>query len=198
MLPLKFRLKMLNKLAQAVPTAPASPASPTSPTAPTTPSSDTAKAVQPPPSFNIASGPWAWVTRSYNAPTVGYLNTIFGMLNTLMHYSTNGEHNMVKNQNNLASVDASGAKSVDGKNAILLAQLFYKYFLNNGQPFRPHAAQINYWANTISNSQPLLNLSKLNPTGPAAQQMRLNDTFRQSILNTLGYIRQYNPVQPAR
>ncbi len=195
-LPLKLRLKILNKLAQTVPGAPASPASPTAPSSPTTPESTTEKVLPPPPSFTAASGPWAWMTNAYNPATVGYLSTIFGLIHTLMHYTTDGKHNLARDQNNVASLDPSGQPSVDGKNTILLAQLMYKTFLNSGQPFKPTAAQIHNWADVVGSSQPLLNLSQLNPTGPATRQLRLADSFRQTVINTLGYIKQYNPVQP--
>jgi hypothetical protein len=205
MLPLKLRLKMLNKLAQVAgaPASPGSPASPASPAAPgspsspastTDPTSTTQPAAQPPPSFNMASGPWAWMTRAYNPTTVRFLSVIFGMLNSLMHYATGGDHNLARDQNNLGSIDSS-QYAPDGKNAILLAQLFYKTFVNGGTPVTPTATQINAWADSISSSQPLLNLSQLNPTGPAAQQMKLSDTFKQTILNNLAYIKQNNPIQ---
>ena len=200
MLPLKLRLKLLNKLAQAVPGAPASPASPSSPASPastTSPTSTTDQAtVQPPPSFNVASGAWAWITGVYNPATIRYLTIIFSMLNNAMQYSTNGKFNLAKDQNNVANLDPSGVGSTDGKNIILLTQSFYKTFINSGNTFKPTAAQINGWATTIGNSQPLLNLSQLSPTGPLAQQMKLSDSFRQTLLNNLDYIKQNNPVQP--
>lgn len=198
MIPLKLRMKMLNKLAQTVPGAPASPASPTSPAAPTEPVSTTEAVIQPPPSFTAASGPWAWLTNSYNAPTVGYLSTILGLIHTVMHYTTEGKHNLSRDQNGIGSLDASGAPSSDGKNTILLAQLIYKTFLNNGQAFTPTAADIHRWANMVENAPPLLNLSQLNPTGPAARQMQLPASFRTTIVNNLGYIKQYNPLQPQK
>lgn len=195
MLPLKLRLKILNKIAQTVPGAPPSPASPTSPTAPTTPDSTTEKVVQPPQPFNVASGSWGWVSQAYNSTTVGYLNVIANMINTLMHYSTGGEHSMVRNQNNLDSLSVSG-KTSDGINAIKLAQLFYKTFINSGQAIKPSSDQIQIWADSIANSPPLLELAKLNPTGKAAQQMKLNDSFRQTIVNNLGHIKEFNKPNP--
>jgi hypothetical protein len=209
MLSPKLRRKLLLKWAQAVPGAPSAPGSPSSPASPTspgspdspsattTPESTTNQTTQPPPSFNMTSGPWAWITGVYNPATIGYLTHIFSLLNSVMHYATQGQHNLVRDQNSLGSLDAS-QYNPDGKNSILLAQLFYKTFVNNGNPFRPTVAQINTWANTITNSQPLLNLSQLNPTGPAAQQMKLSDSLRQTIINNLAYIRQYNPVQAPR
>jgi hypothetical protein len=178
------------------PASPSSPSSPASPASPTDPASTTKPAIQAPPSFTAASGSWAWITRAYNPATVGYLSTILGMIHTVMHYTTNGKHNLARDQNGLGSLDPSGAGSVDGKNAILLAQLMFKTFLNNGQNFTPTAEQINLWADAVEASQPLLNLSQINPTGPAAQQMRLPASLRQTIVNNLGYIKQYNPVQP--
>lgn len=198
MLPLKFRLKILNKLAQTVPGAPASPASPTAPTAPTEPESTTEAVIQPPPSFTAASGPWAWLTQSYNGPTVGYLSTILGLIHTVMHYTTEGKHNLVRDQGGLGNLDASGAPSTDGKNSIKLAQIIYKTFLNNGQAFTPTTADIHRWASMVENSPPLIEMSQINPTGPAARQMQLPTSFRQTIVNNLGYIKQYNPLQPQK
>ena len=115
-----------------------------------------------------------------------------------MHYTTHGKFSIAKNQNNLGGIDPSAAGSPDGKNAVLLAQLFFKTFLNGGQDFQPNAAQISGWVNNIKGSQPLLNLSQLNPTGPAAQQLKLSDSLRQTIINNLDYIVRANPIQTAQ
>jgi hypothetical protein len=187
----KFRRKLLTKIAQA-----AGPA----PTAGTT-SAATPPVTAPAPQFSPITGSWAWIPQYYNAQTVGYLAYLLGILNTAMHYSTNGQYNLQKNQNDLGSLDTSGLPSTDAKNIVLLAKLFHATFLNHGkQPEqRITPTQINQWANTISSSQPLQNLAQLNQTGQLAQQLnanfKLDGSLRQNVINYLGYITQSNPVQ---
>jgi hypothetical protein len=190
MFSLKSRLKILTKIAQQTGAAAVSQPS-------TSTTSTTTATVPTPPAFNAASGPWAWIVRAYNPPTVQYLSFLLRMIHVALHYASNGQHNLVKDQNDIGSVDPSGMASVDAKNLVLLAQLFYRTFLNNGNalPQAPSPAHIGNWASTIANSQPLLNLSQLNPTGPTAQQLGLDGSFRQNMVNYLTYIRQYNPAQ---
>jgi hypothetical protein len=191
MLSLKDRLKILSKIAQQETNA--DPAATTANPAPATPAATTT----PLPSFNPIGGPWAWIPQRYNPNTVRTLSYLLGMIHTSMHYATNGQFNLLKNQNNLSSVDASAASSTDGKNLILLAQLFYRTLLNNGNEPKaaPTGAQIEQWAAQIASSQPLLNLSQLNPTGPAAQKMNLDGSLRQNLMNYLGYLKMYNPIE---
>lgn len=186
----KVRQKILSKIAQQE--ANVAPAPSTTNAPPATPATTT----PPVPQFNPVSGPWSWLPQYYNPNTVRTLSYLLGMIHTSMHYATNGEFNLLKNQNNLNSIDSSGAFSVDGKNLILLSQFFYRTFLNNGQAPKtaPTASQIVQWASQIASSQPLLNLSQLNPTGPAAQKMRLDGSLRQNLINYLGYLKTYNPI----
>lgn len=198
MLPLKLRLKMLNKLAQAVPGAPgspASPASPASPTATTTPTSTTAAVVPPPPAFT-ASGAWGWMGNVYNSASVGFLNALVGILNTALHYSSQGKHNWQTLRNNSFNVDPSGEKSVDTKNMLNLSKLVYQSYLNGGNQFPAQVtgAQIATWNNAVLQAQPYLNLSQLNPTG--AVQQKIPGNLKDNIANILRQLAQYNPVQP--
>lgn len=190
MISLKRRMEIWNKIAQQAGTTASEPSTPA--TAPP------ANNVPPPPTFNPISGPWAWLSKSYNSASVRYLSYILHMIHVALHYASMGKYNLLKNQSNIGSLDPSGATSVDAKNLILLAQLIYRTFLNNGQAFNnpPDGAQIATWINTITTSQALSNLSQLNPTGPAAQNLRLDGSFRQNIINYLGYLKQYNPAKP--
>lgn len=193
MFSLKERIKILTKIAQQA----ATPSSGTATSAPAT----TTQSVAPAPQFNPVTGPWAWLPSVYNTETVRYLSYMLNIISTAMHYTTNGQYNLQKNQNDVNSIDPSGLPSVDAKNIVMLAKLFYSTFLNNGNqpPQKPQAIQINQWARNISGSQPLLNLSQLTQTGTLAQQLnaqfRLDGSFRQNIINYLNYIIQYNPVQ---
>ena len=188
-LPLKIRTRIFRKLAQAQP-APAA-ADPNAPTTETTPT------VIAPQSFNMVSGTWAWVTKVYNAPTVKYLNTIFNILHVVMHYGTEGKHNLLIDQNGLANVDSSSANTFEGENAILFAQLLHRTFLNEGHEFKPTPTQINDWVDEATSSSYLLNLDRLNPTGPAARKLAISGSMRQVIVDNLRYIKQYNPIEKA-
>lgn len=198
---LRARRKLLTRIAQTTEQTPA-PAGTTTPS--TSPTASPTKTISAPPAFSPISGPWAFISKSYNAPTVQYLAYLLGILNTTIHYATEGEFNLQKNQNNLAQIDASGLPSPDAKNVVLLAKLFYRWFINNGKPFeqKPTSAQINQWADIISHSQPLMNLSQMGQTGQLAQQLntnyKLDGSFRQNMMNYLGYIKTYNPQAQQR
>lgn len=201
MLPLKFRLKILNKLAQAVPGAPgapaspASPASPTSPASTTNPTSTTAAVIPPPPAFT-ASGAWGWMGNVYNSASVGFINSLVSTLNTALHYASQGQHNWQTLKNNSFNVDSSGEKSVDSKNLLNLSRLIYTSYLNGGNQFPQKVTgdQVATWNNAVMQAQSYLNLSQLSPTGAIAQKMPGN--LKDNIANTLRQLAQYNPVQP--
>jgi len=201
MLPLKLRLKILNKLAQAVPGAPgapaspAYPASPASPTTTTTPASTTAAVIPPPPAFT-ASGAWGWMGNVYNSASVGFINGLVSILSTALHYSSQGQHNWQTLRNNGFNVDPSGEKSVDTKNLLNLSKLVYNTYLNGGNqpPAKITGNQIATWNSSVMQSQPYLNLSQLSPTGTVQQKMPGN--LKDNIANILRQLAQYNPVQP--
>jgi hypothetical protein len=198
MLPLKLRLKILNKLAQAVPGAPASPASPSSPASPASPTttnapaSTTAAVIPPPPAFT-ASGAWGWLGNVYNSASVSILDRLVGLLNMALHYSSEGKFNFQVLRNNGFSVDPSGANSIDTKNLLILSKAVYQTYLNGGNQFPQKVAgsQIIAWNSSLSQSQAFLNLSQLSPTGTIAQKMPGN--LKDTILNSLRELASYNP-----
>lgn len=193
MIPLKLRIKMLSKLAQAVPGSPASPASPTSPTAPnapTTPESTQAATIPPPPVFQ-ASGAWGWMGNVYNSNSVGLIDSLADLLNKSLHYASNGKFNWEKLRNNF-NVDASAAGGEDAKNLLNLSKLVHKSYLNSGNAF-PQKVTGNQIAVWNAELQGVLNSIQLNPTGPVAQKM---GNPKDSILNILRDLARYNPVQP--
>jgi len=198
MLPLKLRLKILNKLAQTVPGAPASPASPTSPTspnAPTEPTSTTAAVISPPPSFQ-ASGAWGWIGASglYNSNSVVLIDKLTNLLNQALHYASNGKFNWQILRNNF-NVDASAAGGKDAINLLNLSKLVHQTYLNGGNAFPQKVTgdQVVAWNTALSQSQPFLALSQLNPTGPLALKM---GNPKEDILNILRDLARYNPLQP--
>ncbi len=188
MFSLKERLILLKRMAQTQ--APGNSALPQSAPAP-------AATLPPPPSVR-ATDLWGWLNRDYNTQTIGTLNSLVSLLNTALHYSSNGQYNFQTLKNDNFQVDPSGVPSIDTKNLIYLASNVYHTFLNSGQEFKakPNGAQIAAWGNGLINSQPLLNLSQVNPTGPLAQKIQGN--IKDTILNYVRYLAMYNPVQQQR
>jgi len=193
MIPLKLRMKMLSKLAQAVPGAPASPASPTAPTspnAPTTPASTQAATIPPPPAFQ-ASAVWGWMGNVYNSNSVGTIDGLAGLLNKALHFASQGKFNWEKLRNNF-NVDASAAGGTDAMYLLNLSKLVHKNYLNSGNAFPQKVTgnQIAVWNTELQNA---LNTIQLNPTGPVAQ--KLGD-LKNIIPNILRELARYNPLQP--
>lgn len=155
----------------------------------------TPTATLPPPPAVKATDLWGWLTRDYNTQTIGTLNSLVSLLNTALHYSSNGKYNFQILKNDNFQVDPSGVPSIDTKNLIFLASNVYRTFLNSGQEFKakPTGEQIATWGNGLINSQPLLNLSQVNPTGPLAQKIQGN--IKDTILNYVRYLLMYNPIQ---
>lgn len=170
------------------------PTAPASPTAPTIPTSTTGNVVGPPPAFT-ASGAWGWVGNVYNSYSMATINSLVGLLNTALHYASNGEHNWQTLRNNSFNVDPSGETSVDAKNLLNLSKMVYQTYLNSGNdPQKISGNQIAAWNTQLSQSQPFLNLSQLNPTGTLKQKMPGN--LKDNILNMLRELARYNPPTP--
>lgn len=132
----------------------------------------------------------------YNSASIGFINGLVSILNTALHYSSQGKHNWQTLRNNSFNIDPSGEKSVDTKNLLNLSKLVYQSYLNGGNQFpaRVTGAQIATWNNAVLQSQSYLNLSQLNPTGAVQQKMPGN--LKDNIANILRQLAQYNPVQP--
>ena len=175
------RLKLLSKIAQQT-------------TSTTTPQTTTTTAtIAPPPNFQ-ASGMWGWLTNSYNSYTITLINNLISILNTALQYASNGEFNFQILKDQSFQVDISSAPSVDAKNILNLSILLYKTFLNSGNQFpqKVSSQQIKTWIELINNSQALMNLSQLNPTGIIAQKIPGN--LKDNIINYLRYISLANPA----
>lgn len=177
---LKNRLQFFTKIAQTTPT--------------TAPQAAPATTVAPPPAFQ-ASGVWGWIPGSYNSTSVNTLNGLVALLNTSLHYSSNGTYNWQELYNDAFQVDPSGAPSIDTKNLLNLSILIYRTFLNSGNQFpaKPTPQQIQGWGSKVVASQAYLNLSQVNPTGPLAQKVQGN--LKENILSFIRYFNMYNPVQ---
>jgi hypothetical protein len=185
MLPLKLRLRLLNKLAQATTGATESTTSPTS----------TTTAVVAAPSGFQASGAWGWLPNVYNAYSATTLDNLVSLMHTALHYASEGKHNFQTLKNNSFNVDSSGEKSVDSKNLINLAALIYHTYLNSGNqpPQEVTPEQIVQWNSQVNQSQSFLNLSQISPTGLLAQKMAGNP--KDKIQNLLRELTGANPAQ---
>lgn len=171
MLPLKLRLKMLNKLAQAVPGAPASPASPSSPAspdAPTTPTSPTAtpsKSPSPPASsmMNLGVG---WPN------FVPQLDKFISKVDKVIIAGTKNKFNFNELfQNKFPSgVETDFAPPDPTGDVIRFAKQIFGYVMNNGAPFRgalQHADMRNR-IYALLNSPYLTKFQQVNMRGPLA------------------------------
>lgn len=185
---LKARLKLLTKIAQMADVA----INPNETTPQSTP--NTTVSVPPPPGFT-ASQIWGWMPSMYNTNTMSTVNALISLLNTALHYASNGQLNWQELRNDNFQVDPSAAPSVDAKNLLNLSILVFRTFVNGGNapPQKPNPHQIAQWCNQIANSQPFLNLSQLNPTGAVAQ--KIPGGLKDTILNYTRYLLMYNPVQ---
>lgn len=131
MLPLKVRLKILNKLAQAVPGAPPSPESPTAPTEPT---STTAKPTKHPSQpatamMNVATGWPNWVPQ---------INGLVHKIDVAIIAGTDQKYNFNDLFQNRfpTGVDTEFPPPDPTKDIIGFGRLIYQQIMNNGTPFR--------------------------------------------------------------
>jgi hypothetical protein len=178
MYPLKARLKLLTRIAQQG-VQPATPA---------------ATPVLPPPPGFSPMDVWGWLGRAYNSSSINTINSLFSILNTSLHYASNGQVNMQVLRDNGFNIDPSGMSSMDAKNLLNLSILAYKTILNSGNAMPTVSPdKIQIWCKQISNSQALMNLSQVNPTGQLAQKVPGN--IKDNILNLLRYLEAANPVQ---
>lgn len=184
----KARLKLLTKISQMADVA-------TNPdeTMPTS-APVTTVSVPPPPGFT-ASQIWGWMPSMYNPNTISTVNSLISLLNTALHFASNGQLNWQELRNDNFQIDPSGIPSVDAKNLLNLSIVVFHTFVNSGNqpPQKPNPQLIAKWCNQITNSQAFLNLSQLNPTGAVAQ--KIPGGLKDTILNYTRYLLMYNPVQ---
>src|SRR5574337_575845 len=119
----KFRVKIIEKLAQAdLGTLPTDQAVTTKPLPP------------PPPEFR-ASLVYPGIRYGFNSASINIIDAFVSLLNTAVHYASAGAVNFQKFRNNSFNFDASVAPSVDQKNLMNLSKLVYHTLLNNGNPY---------------------------------------------------------------
>lgn len=169
LLPLKLRLKILNKLAQTVPGAPASPASPASPTAPATPATPTSTAPTKSPSqpatamINLSVGWTTWAQP---------INALIAKLDKVIIAGTKQKHNFNDLfQNRFPSgVETEFPPPDPTGDFIRFGKQIYQNIMNNGVPFQGPLQRNEMHARigALLNSPYLQKFQQVNMKGPLA------------------------------
>lgn len=172
----KTRKKVLEKIAQAVPSTTPPPAS-----------------VSPPPTFQ-ASLAYPNIRTGYNGSSINTIDQLVTMLNTATHYATGGKVNFQTLKNSNFSLDMGAMPSKDGSNLIKFSQQVFKNLLNGGAAYAKPLTGIEVAgvADRLASSQELSNLS-LSPSGPVAQKVPGN--LKTNITTLLNYLKLANPIQ---
>jgi hypothetical protein len=142
-----------------------------------------------PPSF-IASQVYGWIPSSYNSETVKSINGLVSLINSALHYSTNGQTNFQQLRDAGFQIDLSSMPSTDAKNLANLAMIIYNYFLNKGnKPGKLTPAIINSWCQYIQGCQAFLNLSQIAATSLVSQKIKgnLQDLINNYLRNIMNY-----------
>jgi hypothetical protein len=180
----KLRLRILKKLAQAAsPPAASTTANPG--TTPTT-SGNTA-IVAPPPQLDV----WAAYPdpiKSYSPAQVAILNSLVYRLSNAVNQSTKGKYNFQKLKDTSFKFDPSEFSDTSTKNLMLFFGKVFKFLLNNGvafqtQPIDPK--KLGGMISSLMNAPELANLSKVNPSGPVANQAPGNSNLFTTLRNIL-------------
>lgn len=158
----KARLKILNKIAQAV-----------LPTDLPTDAMATKPVTGSPPSFN-ATDFYPGITAGFQAKNVPWINGLANLLNSSLYYSSAGKVHLPWMRSVNFNFGADQAPSVDLKNIMNFTKLVYnQLFTNLGQnyqqPLTPE--QIAEKVRLLRASQPYNNLSQTNPTGQLATKI---------------------------
>jgi len=179
MLPLKLRLKILNKLAQE---APDSPASPTAPSSPTSTTAGPSKSPSPPGSsmMNLGVG-WP----NY----IPQIDKLIAKIDKVIIAGTVNKHNFNDLfQNKFPSgVETEFPPPDPTGDVIRFGKQIYQYVMNNGVPFRS-ALQNEDMRNRISvllNSPFLTKFQQVNIRGPLADVGADLSTLRNDIQTLL-------------
>lgn len=206
----RTRLKILQKIAQAVPgsppspmpagdpASPASPASPTSPNAPTVPGTpqNTTVPVDPSPP---ASQLYPTLRVGFDANRVGIIDALVKQLSSATNVATDGKYNLQQLRNNNFQFDPSQFSSPDQKNIMNLFNKVYKTLLNSGQTFNQavSAQQLSNYVAIILQSPELANLSQVNPTGQIAQKQPIPGNFKDTIRELVARLQPTVPTRRA-
>ncbi len=180
----KLRLKILTKLAQAAVAPPATTTTNPS-TTPTTSGNTTI--VAPPPQLDV----WAAYPepiKSYDQRQVQILNSLVSRLSNAVNQLTKGKYNFQKLRDSSFKFDPSEFSDAGTKNLMLFFGKVFKFLLNNGVAFQTRPMdpkQLSGIINSLMNAPELAALSKVNPTGPVANQEAGNNNLFTTLRNIL-------------
>jgi hypothetical protein len=187
----KFRLKMLQKIAQAQGEQ-ANPGGTQTNVPATSNNTQVPQDSSPPASdlYNIRGG--------YDSTRVGIINGLVKILSTAANTATNGKYNLQILRNQNFTFDPSEFTSPDQKNLMVFFQKVYKTLLNNGQEFAQpvNATQLSNMVNFLLQSPELANLSQVNPTGQIAQKAPPGN-FKDNIREQLARLQPTVPTRRA-
>lgn len=167
----KLRLRILTKMAQAQPTAPA-------------------KVIPPPPA--VPSVLFSHLNEGFSAATVPLLVQVADVLNTAVHYASDGYDNFQKFINTSFSFSNS-ATSPEQRDLRGLCKELYKNLLNSGNAFKEKAPpqQIHNAVASFLNSGEFSNLSQVSPTGQLAIKV---PNLKGSLQDSMNQIKSQNPI----
>jgi hypothetical protein len=170
----KVRLKILQKIAQTV------PSDPTTSTA--TPNTTTNAAVAPDPS-PLASSLYPSIRVGWDSARVAIIESLVRSLSSAANIATNGQYNLQTLRNQNFQFDPSSFTSPDQKNLLVFFLKVYKTLLNAGQAFTQAltADQVSQMIPYLLQSPELANLSTINPTGQIAQKSTIPGNFKDGI-----------------
>ena len=147
-----------------------------------------------PPSITI-SQMFPGVLKSYTPQTIKAIDNLFNLLNTALHYSSEGHINIQTLKNINFNYDVSSIADNDQKNIVLIAKKIYSTILNSGNEFDKELTPqlIKDMVDSIFQSNFINNLSSLNPTSIMAQ--KIGGNLKTLLTDDLNYIKIYNPVK---
>jgi hypothetical protein len=195
---MKFRLKILQKLAQqtGAAAAPAAPTSSTTTTDANTPATTNNPATPPAPAIR-ASDIYPTVRIGFDPGRVVVIDSLVGILNTASQIATAGQYNLQVLRNLNFQFDPSSFTSPDQKNLMIFFQKVWKTLLNGGVAFTAPmpAATLNTDVQFLLQSPELANLSQMNPSGAISQKIPGN--FKDDIRNLIARLQPTVPTRRA-
>jgi hypothetical protein len=194
---IKYRIKFLYKIAQAVPASPATPTSPEAPASPKAPEAAKATTITlgEPPAFSASSR--YNLRNGFPANVIAIIDKLCNYLNRAMYFASNGKYNMEKSYQQGFKSDATDipSQNVELRHIIGFTKEVFDTLLNKGTAYTTLVNKENFLdkISTLLNSQHLNNLSRINPAGPLASKLADPKTFIISLLNN-----ELKPLAPQK
>lgn len=170
----KVRLKILQKIAQTVPTDAA--------TSTATPNATTSTPVPADPS-PLASSLYPGIRQGFDSARVTIIDNLVKMLSSATNVATSGKYNLQILRNQTFQFDPSSFPSPDQKNLLVFFLKVYKTLLNSGQNFEQPvtAEKLAQMVPYLLQSPELANMAQINPTGQIAQKSPIPGNFKDNI-----------------